>query len=297
MIRFAANPIAWSNDDDPTLGAHISLTQCLSEAASIGFDGIEKGHKMPNDVQGLRAALAPHGLALVSGWYSLQLLIRDVAAEQAAIQPHLDLLKAMGCTVCIVCECSNTIHGTDGVSVHDRPVLSAAQWPEFAARVEAIANYTQAQGIDLVYHHHTGTVIQNEDEIDRLMATTGPATRLLLDTGHAYLAGMDPAAMAARYMERIGHLHCKNVRPAVMRRLWDEGLSFLDGVRAGLFTVPVDENGAVRFEPVLREAAQRRYDGWLVIEAEQDASRYDPLAYQALGLAALRNSAQAVGLI
>ena len=297
MIRFGANPIAWSNDDDRTLGAHISLAQCLREAAAVGFDGIEKGHKMPGDVQGLRAVLAPHGLALVSGWYSLNLLVRDVAAEKAAMQPHLDLLKGMGCAVCIVCECSNTIHGTDGVSAHDRPVLSAAQWPEFAARVQAMAEHTRAQGIQLVYHHHTGTVIQNEDEIDRLMASTGAATKLLLDTGHAYLAGMDPTAVAARHMARIGHLHCKNVRPAVMRRLWDEGLSFLDGVRAGVFTVPGDENGAVRFEPVLREAAQHRYHGWLVIEAEQDARQYEPLTYQTLGLAALRASAKAVGLI
>ncbi len=124
MIRFGTNPIAWSNDDDRSLGGHISLEQCLREAGAIGFDGIEKGHKMPSDPAGLKAALEPHGLSFVSGWHSLNLLSRSVAAEKTTIQPHLDLLKAMGCEVCIVCETSNAIHTDDTVPLADKPVLA-----------------------------------------------------------------------------------------------------------------------------------------------------------------------------
>ncbi|HRO12935.1 MAG TPA: hypothetical protein PK452_15510 [Amaricoccus sp.] len=106
MIRYGTNPIAWSNDDDRTLGADIPLDQCLREAAEIGFEGIEKGHKMPSQPEALKAALAPYGLAFVSGWYSLELLTRSVEDEKRAMQPHLDLLKAMGCDVVIACETS-----------------------------------------------------------------------------------------------------------------------------------------------------------------------------------------------
>lgn len=296
MIRFGTNPIAWSNDDDRSLGAHISLERCLREASAIGFDGIEKGHKMPSDPAGLRAALAPHGLRLVSGWHSLNLLSRSVAAEQAAIQPHLDLLKAMGCKVCIVCETSNAIHGNDAVPLADKPVMAAADWPAFGAAVEAVAQYCAGQGIALAYHHHMGTVVQTRAEIDALMAATGTATQLLLDTGHALFAGEDPAALARDYMDRVVHIHAKNVRPPVVAQVWEQRLSFLEAVRRGVFTVPGDPAGAVEFPPVLRIAAEHGYDGWVVIEAEQDPEVSDPFLFQSLGLKSLREMAERAGL-
>jgi inosose dehydratase len=163
MILYGTNPIAWSNDDDQSLGAHISLAECLTDAGKIGFDGIEKGHKMPTDPTALKAVLDPHGLQFVSAWHSLELLTRSVAAEQKAIQPHLDLLKAMGCKVCIVCETSNAIHGADDTAVNDKPNLPDSGWDQFGADVEAIAQYCAAQGLTLVYHNHMGTIVQTPD--------------------------------------------------------------------------------------------------------------------------------------
>jgi len=296
VIRFGTNPIAWSNDDDRSLGADISLERCLREAAAIGFDGIEQGHKMPADPAELKAALAPHGLSLVSGWHSLNLLSHSVETEKAAIQPHLDLLKAMGCKVCIVCETSNAIHGHEAVALADRPVLAREEWPAFGAAVEEIAQFCAARGLTLVYHQHMGTVVQTRDEIDALMAATGPAARLLLDTGHALLAGADPAALARDHMGRVAHIHAKNVRPAVAAQVRDERLSFLDAVRRGVFTVPGDPFGAIDFAPVLQAAAEHGYDGWLVIEAEQDPEVFDPVKFQTLGLKSLREMAACAGL-
>ncbi len=296
MIRYGTNPIAWSNDDDQTLGAHITLEQCLREAGEIGFDGIEKGHKMPTDPVALKAALAPYGLQFVSGWHSLNLLAHSVEDEKKAIQPHLDLLLAMGCSVCIVCETSNAIHGADGTPLSQSPVLPIGQWEKFGADVEAIAQYVAAQGLTLVYHHHMGTVVETPEEIDLLMAHTGPATKLLFDTGHCYFGGGDPAEVAARHMGRVRHLHAKNVRPAVRDRLVAEGWSFLEGVRQGVFTVPGDLEGAVDFAPVLRLAAEHGYEGWIVIEAEQDPLVRDPVTYQTMGLAALKTMAADAGL-
>ena len=210
MIFYGANPIAWSNDDDRTLGGEIPLETCLSEAGGIGFDGIEKGHKMPTEPAALKAVLDPHGLKFVSGWHSLNLLTHSVDDEKRAISPHLGLLKAMGCKVCIVCETSNAIHGDDTAPLNDSPVLPAGRWAKFGADVEAVAGYCADQGITLVYHHHMGTIVETIDDIHAFMAHTGPETRLLLDTGHAWLGGADPARLAARYMDRIAHIHCKN---------------------------------------------------------------------------------------
>ncbi|MCO6179074.1 MULTISPECIES: myo-inosose-2 dehydratase [Ciceribacter] len=296
MILYGTNPIAWSNDDDRTLGAHISLDQCLDETAKIGFDGIEKGHKFPTDPAGLKAVLEPRGLRFVSGWHSLNLLTNSIEEEKAAMQPALDLLKAMGSKVIIVCETSNAIHGNDAVAVNARPKLSDADWKTFGAGVEALAEYAAGQGITLVYHHHMGTIVESEEEIDRLMENTGPHAHLLLDTGHCLFGGGNPERVAKKYMHRVGHIHAKNVRPVVAKAVRDENLSFLEGVRRGVFTVPGDAEGGVDFPPVLRIAAEHGYDGWLVIEAEQDPDVRNPFEYQSLGLKSLKAMAKTAGL-
>lgn len=296
MISYGTNPIAWSNDDDRSLGAHISLEQCLDETAKIGFDGIEKGHKFPEDPAGLKAVLEPRGLRYVSGWHSLNLLTHTIEEEKAAMQPALDLLNAMGSKVIIVCETSNAIHGNDAVAVNDRPKLSDADWARFGAGVEALAEYAAAQGIALVYHHHMGTIVESEEEIDKLMARTGPHAKLLLDTGHCLFGGGNPERVAKHHMHRVGHIHAKNIRPIIARQVRDENLSFLEGVRRGVFTVPGDPEGGVDFPPVLRIAAEHGYQGWLVIEAEQDPDVRNPFEYQSLGLKSLKAMARQAGL-
>ena len=296
MIRYGTNPIAWSNDDDQTLGADITLAQCLDQCASLGFDGIEKGHKFPTSVAGLKAELDPRGLAFVSGWHSTNLLVNDIDTEKAAMQPFLDVLRGMGCAVIIVCETSNAIHGADHLAVNDRPHLTDKDWKAFGQGIEALAEFAAGQGVTLVYHHHMGTVVEAEWEIDRLMAETGPHTHLLLDTGHCVFGGGDPVRLAKRHMARVAHIHAKNIRPEVMREVREQGLSFLEGVRRGVFTVPGDAEGVVDFAAVLEVAAAHSYAGWLVIEAEQDPAVRNPAEYQGLGLRALKAFARRVGL-
>ena len=296
MILYGTNPIAWSNDDDQTLGANISLQQCLDQTANIGFDGIEKGHKLPTTAAGVEKELGGRGLRFISGWHSLNLLTNSVADEKAAMQPFLDFLKSVGSTVIITCETSNAIHGADDIAVNDKPSLAASDWQTFGAGVEALAQFAANQGIKLVYHHHMGTIVETPAEIDLFMANTGPATQLLFDTGHCYFGGGDPADVVKRHMSRVGHIHAKNVRSDIMEQVRAQGLSFLEGVRRGVFTVPGDDEGAVVFEPVLKIAAEHNYCGWLVIEAEQDPAVRDPQTYQTMGLKALRKMALATGL-
>jgi len=283
-IRFGANPIIWSNDDLRELGAETSLETCLGEARQIGFEGMELGHKFPRDARELAAILARFGLACISGWYSSGLLARDAAAELTHLRAHLDLLKAVGSTVLVFADTSGAIHGDLRRPLAQRPQLAPGDWRQFGRRVTQVAAATAAEGVRLVYHHHMGTVVQSEADIDALMDATGPEVGLLLDTGHARFAGADPVGLARRYASRIGHLHAKDVRAEVAERAERGGWSFLRAVVEGVFTVPGD--GCVPFDRVFQEL--RDYSGWVVLEAEQDPKKADPQTYASLGLRNLR---------
>ncbi len=281
MIRLAINPLTWTNDDMPELGAKTPLETCLAEARQAGFAGVELGNKFPREAAALRPILARHSLALASGWYGSRLLERDVDAEMAAAGPHVALLAAMGCTACVFAEVSRAVHGERGTPLSRRPVLSDADWAVLAPRLAEMGRRLAARGLRLAYHHHMGTVIETEAEIDRLMASTGPEVGLLLDTGHLTFAGGDPVAAGRRHAARIAHVHCKDVRAPVMAGARARDLPFLAAVLAGVFTVPGD--GSIDFAAVFGMLAGGGYDGWLVVEAEQDPAKAHPLTYARLG--------------
>jgi inosose dehydratase len=292
MIRLGTNPIGWSNDDLRALGGETPLETCLAEARLAGFSGIELGHKFPRDAAVLGPVLERNNLALISGWYSARLLERDAAEELDAMRPHMALLRAMGCTVLILAETSNAIHGDRTAPLSGRPTLADGLWTIFAGRLTELADAVAREGLSIAYHHHMGTIVQTWAEIDRLMDTTGPSLKLLLDTGHAVFAGADPVVLARRHRARIAHVHCKDVRRTVMDDARRDDLSFLDAVVAGVFTVPGD--GMVDFPAVLTELSG--YGGWLVVEAEQDPAKAHPLTYARLGHDNLVKFAERAGL-
>ncbi len=292
-VRLGANPIGWSNDDLPELGGDIPLETCLREARQAGFSGIELGRKFPREEAALRAALGNHELDLVSGWYSAGLLTRTPEEELRLLRPHLDLLKAFGCKVLVFAETSDAIHSDRAVPLSQRPVLAPGGWADFANRVTEVADRTLEDGLRLVYHHHMGTVVQSGEDISSLMAATGPSVGLVLDTGHAAFAGADPVELGRRYKDRIGHVHVKDLRPRVLEAAKAGDMSIIDAVVAGVFTVPGD--GAIDFLSVLRELAG--FEGWLIVEAEQDPAQADPLTYATMGHANLRRFAVDAGLL
>jgi inosose dehydratase len=110
------------------------------------------------------------------------------------------------------------------------------------------------------------------------MASTDPGlVHLLLDTGHLAFAGDDPVAAARDHAHRIKHVHLKDIRPQVVSKVREEDLSFQTGIEEGVFTVPGD--GALDFVPVLEALGAANYKGWLVVEAEQDPAKANPLEY------------------
>jgi inosose dehydratase len=293
-VRLGVSPIAWSNDDLPELGGDTPLESCLAEAREAGFTGIELGNKFPRDARTLRPILEHHGLALVSGWYSGRLLDRSVDGEWAAMAPHRDLLAAMGCAVVVYAETTGGIAGECARALSTRPRLADGDWCDFGEKLTELANRLSRLGTGLAYHHHMGTVVEDAADIDRLMAATGDGVGLLLDTGHLVFAGADSAAVAQRFGSRVNHVHCKDVRAAVLARVRAGDPSFLDAVLDGVFTVPGD--GMIDFAAVLAALAGVGYDGWLVVEAEQDPAKAPPLAYARRGFAHLRAAVAAAGL-
>ena len=287
-IRFGVNPIGWSNDDLRELGGKTPLDTCLKEAKQAGYDGIELGHKFPREAKALHAVLEPHGLVLVSGWYSSELLLRDAKEEMKHLRAHLDLLKALGSNILIFAETSNATHGNRAVPLSKRPVMKADQWKQFGQRMTEVADAVAKEGVTLAYHHHMGTVVQSAEDIDDFMNATGPSVHLLLDTGHATFGGADPVAVAKKYRKRIAHVHCKDVRKDVLATARAKDWSFLDAVVEGCFTVPGD--GMVNYPAVFAEIPG--YSGWLVVEAEQDPEKANPLKYATMGCNNLKRLAK-----
>ncbi len=293
-IRLGTNPIAWSNDDLHELGGATPLETCLAEVRQAGFAGIELGYKFPREPAALADVLERHGLALVSGWYSSALLQRSPREEIAAIAGHAALLSAHGCDVLILAETSNAIHGRRDVPLSSSPVLTPAEMTALAGAVTEVAKHLSDLGLRLAYHHHLGTVVETREEVDAFMDAAGMEVGLLLDTGHAYGAGIEPAGLAESYAGRVVHFHGKDVRAEVLARVRAEDMSFLDGVVAGMFTVPGD--GCIDFGGVLARLQSTGYDGWLVVEAEQDPERANPLDYARQGHDYLRGAARHAGM-
>ena len=296
-IRIGANPIGWSNDDLPEIGGATPLETCLAEAKEAGIEGMELGNKFPRESSALKAALDPYGLACIGGWHSIELLTRTAREEFDLAKPHRKLLKAMGTSVFIVAETSNAIHGRRDLPLSRRPHLEDGDWPAYGDKITELAELLAAEGLTLCYHHHMGTIVQSAADIDRFMAHTRLPAHLLLDTGHATWGGSDPAALAQRYRDRISHVHVKDVRRAVMEQAGREDWSFLDAVlgqgrELGIYTVPGD--GMVDYPSVFR--ALPHYAGWVVIEAEQDPEKANPLHYAKLGVANLKRYLSDAGL-
>lgn len=282
-VQIGINPISWMNDDLPTLGGETPLDVALAEGAQIGYRGFELGNKFPKEPAALRAVLAKYDLACVSGWYSGRLADsrRTVEQEIASVGSHLRLLAENGATVMVYGEVADAIQG-QAQPLYKRPrFINAQQWQVYADKMTAFARHTLAHGVRLSYHHHMGAYVESADDVDKLMALTGPELGLLFDSGHMYFGGGDPVTVLTRHIARVSHVHCKDVRPNVARMARNGNWTFLQSVINGAFSVPGD--GCIDFGALLRLLYQHDYQGWLVVEAEQDPAVAPSYQYADMG--------------
>jgi inosose dehydratase len=289
-VRIGVNPLSWMNDDLPSLGGETPLETALAEGKAIGYEGFELGNKFPKDGPSLKAKLDEFGLACVSGWYSGFLAHDTVDAEIERCVAHMSKLQFNGVKVVVYGEVAGSIQGDMDRPLRERPHFpDEGAWRAYAGRLDAFgAHLKRTYGITLAYHHHMGAYVESPEDIDTLMRLTDPAcTSLLFDTGHAWYGGAaDPVALLQRHASRVAHVHCKDVRPDIIAKARNDGWSFLRGVLAGTFTVPGD--GVIDYDAVLATLHAAGYQGWLVVEAEQDPAVAPSYAYAKKGHDTLR---------
>jgi inosose dehydratase len=285
-------PIGWCNDDMPELGAENTFRQTVSEMALAGFTGTEIGNRYPSDPAALKRALDLRGMRVASRWFSSFLVDSPYEQVEAAFTSALDFLAAVGADRINVSEQSGSIQGRAEAPIlgGDKPVMDDAQWDRFTDGLNRLGRAARKRGFKLCFHHHMGTVVQTAAETDRMLQNTDPNhVFLCYDTGHFTFAGEDPLAMLKKYADRVGHVHLKDMRRQVVDRVEPEGWSFLRSVREGAFTVPGD--GCVDFKPIFQALSDAGYEGWLLVEAEQDPAKADPLEYAIKARAYLREHA------
>ncbi|WP_421703025.1 myo-inosose-2 dehydratase [Aliiroseovarius sp.] len=282
-VKIGISPIAWQNDDLPDLTAAYTMEQALREARQIGYTGVERGRRMPQDTEGLRAYLAANDIALCGGWCSGNLLVASVAEEIEATRQQVEQFVALDGPCIVYAECSNTVQGDISTPVNNRPKLTRDEVTGYAAKLSELAKSMADRGMVLAYHHHMGSMIEDAEDIDWLMEGSSDEVTLLFDTGHLLFGGGDVLATLNKWGHRVRHVHFKDVRPDVTRWVREENKSFLDGVIAGAFTVPGDPDGSIDFQAVTDALARMEYKGWIVVEAEQDPAKAAPYDYSKLG--------------
>jgi inosose dehydratase len=293
-VRIGINPITWTNDDVPELGGDTPLETCLLETSQAGYAGTELGGKFPRDSSALAEVLSTYNLDLVSGWYDGRILENTIDQEFDAILPHLTLLRDVGARHVVYADTSRGRHGAIHDPISQRPTLMEDEWKAYGEKITTLSERFADFGVRMAFHHHMGTIIETDAEIDRLMAGTGEAFGLLYDTGHCMFSGGDPKALLQRHVGRVVHVHCKDYRPDVLARARAEDMSFMGAVMEGIFTVPGD--GAQDYLTLLKILADNGYAGWLVVEAEQDPAKAHPLTYATMGYRNLKTLAEQAGL-
>ena len=279
--RLGMSPIAWWNDDLVELSDDVTLEECLRQSRSAGFTGMEMGRRFPPDPKLMLPILKAADVTLCGGWFSGLLADGDIAKDKDRIQPMIDLFKAVDAPCIVYGETAGTIQGDRSKPLATKRKLSEEQFRTYGRKMTAFAEWCADQGMPLSFHHHMGTAVETEAEVDLLMKHSGEALPLLLDAGHLAFAGGDPLRCIDKHWKRINHVHTKDIRQPVIDGLDRTKQSFLDAVALGAFTVPGD--GSLDFEAIVKRLASYGYEGWFVVEAEQDPKKAPPLKMAQIG--------------
>ena len=279
-VKLGIAPIAWTNDDMPDLGKENTFEQCVSEMALAGFTGSEVGNKYPKDPEVLKKALELRGVEICNQWFSSFLITKPFEEVEKEFRAQLAFLKAMGAKVIGASEQSYSVQGQLDTPIFGHKYeMNDQEWDTFCTGMDKLGKIAKEEyGIALTFHHHMGTVVQSLAEVDRMMENTDPEyVSLLFDTGHFTYCGEDPLEVVKKYVHRIKHVHLKDIRPEVVEQVKKENMSFLAGVRAGAFTIPGD--GCINYDPIFKVLEEAGYEGYMVVEAEQDPAKANPLEY------------------
>lgn len=284
-------PIAWWNDDDASLSDDVSLEEALRQASVAGFIGMETGRRFPMDMEELGPILDRYGISICGGWFSGLLLDGDIEVEKDRIAAQHAFFKAAGAPCIVYGETARSVQGERGTPLARKPVIDEAEMAAYGRKMSDFADWCAWEGMPLAYHHHMGAVVEREAELDLFMKHS--SVPLLFDVGHMAFAGGDLMRVIDNHHTRISHVHTKDVRGEVMAGIDKTRESFLDAVIKGVFTVPGD--GSLDFEAMVKALAARGYEGWFVVEAEQDPKAHPPLEMARVGHKELTRVMDAAG--
>jgi inosose dehydratase len=278
-VKLGITPTLWWNDDFLPIDIGITFGQCVSEMALAGFHGCSIGHKYPTDPKVLKHELELRGLQASEPWVSTYFTISEMKEQTLkSFHQQMHFIKSLGGTDMVVAELGQAVHPLPVALFANRPIFNDHQWSALFEGLNHVGKIANDNGMRLCYHPHMGTGVMIKGDIDKLMANTDPnLVHLLLDTGHLAFAGADPLQVTTQYGPRIKHIHLKDVRAKIVSEAREKNFSFRDAIEAGVFTVPGD--GDLDFVPILTALAKAEFDGWLVVEAEQDPAKAYPLVY------------------
>lgn len=279
-IRLAVAPIAWINDDIVEWGGLYTLEQCLQQSAEAGYVATEAGRSFPEKPQVLSKKLTAAGLEMAAGWWSGMLRTGTLKDEIARIDGYLNMFHECGTDIMFYGEIDGSIQG-DATPLSQRLTMKEEEFKRYGARLNELARHTKRHGIKLCFHHHMGSVVQSVADVDCLMANTSTDLGLLVDTGHMVFAGGNPAQLVRKHAARVCYIHCKDLRKNKLDTCLAEDWAFTRAVRESVFTVPGD--GFLDFDAFFKELAAIKYSGWIVVEAEQNPHKANPLKYSILG--------------
>ncbi|MDH3651494.1 MAG: myo-inosose-2 dehydratase [Saprospiraceae bacterium] len=284
-LKIGIAPIGWTNDDLPELGGEITFEQCISEMALAGYEGCEVGTKFPKNPDDLKPYLEIRNLRICNQWFSYKLTTTSIEENTLRFRKHLAFLQAMGADIVGGGEVGNSSQSLVDIPVFEGKgmLTSKEAWINFCDGINALGQLASDQGFRLAFHHHMGSVVQTMEETDRLMENTDPENVWLnYDCGHFAFAGEDPVEALQKYLPRIAHIHLKDVRQSILDQARQEQWSFLKSVKEGVFTVPGDPEGCIDFIGLFALLRQSDYEGWIVVEAEQDPAKANPFQYAKL---------------
>src|ERR1700739_1305296 len=290
-VPIGLTPTLWWNDDFISIDIGIPFGQCVSEMALAGYEGCSIGHKYPTDPAVLKPALQLRNLRVSEPWVSKYFTSGMKQQTVELFQRQMDFLEQMGSTDMVVAEFGQVVNPLPLPVFADRPIFDNQQWGALCEGLNDLGRMANDKGMRLCYHPHMGTGVITEEDIDRLMGSTAPSlVHLLLDTGHLEFGGVSAHKIAQTYGHRIKHIHLKNVRSDVVNQARQKNFSFQDAIEAGVFTVPGDPEGAIDFTPIFQSLGAAKFEGWLVIEAEQDPAKANPLEYAKMAREFLRQN-------
>lgn len=257
--RIAGAPISWGVCEVPNWGYQMPADRVLTEMSALGIAATEFGPDgfLPEEPAAKAAFLEGYGLQAVGGF--LPVVLHDADHDPLPeVDTFIDACLASGAGV-VVLAASTGLDGYDA-----RPVLDDVQWKTLLANLDRLSDHAASRGVVAAIHPHIGTMVENDDDVQRVIA--GSHVGLCIDTGHLAAAGADPVAITLANLDRVKHVHLKDVDAAKAARVVSGEVAFADAVADGMWQVLGE--GDVDIRAMIEALRSHGYDGWYVLEQD-----------------------------